>query len=44
MTQALEQGIYTPEKYLELEIASPTRSEYRNGEIILLFNELVSVN
>lgn len=34
MTQALEQRIYTPEKYLELELASETRSEYRNGEII----------
>lgn len=34
MTQALEQRIYTPEEYLELELASETRSEYRNGEII----------
>jgi Uma2 family endonuclease len=25
---------YTPEEYLELELASETRSEYRNGEII----------
>lgn len=25
---------YTPEEYLELEIASETRNEYRNGEII----------
>lgn len=34
MTQALEQRIYTPEEYLELELASETRSEYCNGEII----------
>ena len=34
MTQALEQRTYTPQEYLELEIASETRSEYRNGEII----------
>jgi Uma2 family endonuclease len=34
MTQALEQRIYTPEEYLELELASETRSEYRYGEII----------
>jgi Uma2 family endonuclease len=34
MTQVLEQRIYTPEEYLELEIASETRSEYRNGVII----------
>ncbi|NER22388.1 MAG: Uma2 family endonuclease [Symploca sp. SIO1C2] len=34
MTQALEQRIYTPEEYLELEIASETRSEYCNGAII----------
>ncbi|NES00354.1 MAG: Uma2 family endonuclease [Symploca sp. SIO1B1] len=34
MTQALEQRIYTPEEYLELEIASDTRSEYCNGAII----------
>jgi Uma2 family endonuclease len=33
MTPALEQRIYTPEEYLELEIASETRSEYRNGAI-----------
>jgi Uma2 family endonuclease len=25
---------YTPEEYLELEIASETRNEYRNGEIV----------
>lgn len=34
MTQALEQRTYTPEEYLELELASETRSEYRNGAII----------
>ena len=34
MTQALEQQIYAPEEYLELELASETRSEYRNGAII----------
>lgn len=33
MTQALER-IYTPDEYLELELASETRSEYRNGAII----------
>ena len=34
MMQTIEQQIYTPEEYLELELASETRSEYRNGEII----------
>jgi Uma2 family endonuclease len=34
MTQALEQQIYTPNEYLELELVSETRSEYRNGIII----------
>jgi Uma2 family endonuclease len=29
-----KEKIYTPEEYLELEIASETRNEYRNGEII----------
>ena len=29
-----KEKIYTPEEYLELEIASETRHEYRNGEII----------
>jgi Uma2 family endonuclease len=29
-----QERIYTPEEYLELEIASETRNEYRNGEII----------
>jgi Uma2 family endonuclease len=34
MTQALEQRIYTLDEYLELELASETRAEYRNGAII----------
>jgi Uma2 family endonuclease len=34
MTQALERRIYTSNEYLELELASETRSEYRNGAII----------
>lgn len=34
MTQAIEQQIYTSQEYLELEIVSQTRSEYRNGAII----------
>jgi Uma2 family endonuclease len=34
MTQALEQRIYTPDEYLELEIASETRNEYRKGAIV----------
>jgi len=34
MTPAIEKQIYTPEEYFELELASETRSEYRNGEII----------
>ena len=34
MTQALKQRTYTPEEYLELEVASETRNEYRNGAII----------
>jgi Uma2 family endonuclease len=29
-----KEKIYTSEEYLELEIASETRSEYRNGEIV----------
>jgi Uma2 family endonuclease len=29
-----KEKIYTPEEYLELEIASDTRHEYRNGEIV----------
>jgi Uma2 family endonuclease len=29
-----KERIYTPEEYLELEIASETRNEYRNGEIV----------
>jgi Uma2 family endonuclease len=41
--------IYTPEEYLELEIASETRSEYRNGEIVPMtggmpnHNEITSI-
>ncbi len=31
---AVPAKIYTPEEYLELEIASPNRNEYHNGEII----------
>ncbi len=34
MTQALEQQTYTPEEYLDLEVASEIRSEYRNGIIV----------
>lgn len=34
MTQALEQQTHTVEEYLNLELKSETRSEYRNGEII----------
>lgn len=34
MTQALELKLYTPDEYLALELASETRSEYRNGVII----------
>jgi Uma2 family endonuclease len=34
MTQALEERLYTLDEYLELELASETRSEYRNGAII----------
>ncbi|WP_017327665.1 Uma2 family endonuclease [Synechococcus sp. PCC 7336] len=33
MTQVLEQRVYTPEEYLDLELASEIRSEYRNGTI-----------
>jgi Uma2 family endonuclease len=34
MVQALERQTHTAEEYLELELTSETRSEYRNGEII----------
>ena len=34
MTQAIKQQTYTIEEYLNLELASEARSEYRNGEII----------
>jgi Uma2 family endonuclease len=33
VTQAVEQQTYSVEEYLKLELASETRSEYRNGEI-----------
>lgn len=36
MTQALEQGMYAPEEYLEFEITSEERHEYANGEIKLI--------
>ncbi|WP_310485420.1 Uma2 family endonuclease [Chamaesiphon sp. VAR_48_metabat_403] len=44
-----KERIYTPEEYLELEIASDTRNEYRNGEIIPMtggmpnHNEITSI-
>jgi len=34
MIAQTETKTYTPEEYLELEIVSETRNEYRNGEII----------
>jgi Uma2 family endonuclease len=34
MIMQIEEKSYTTEEYLELELASETRSEYRNGEII----------
>ena len=34
MIAQIETKTYTPEEYLELEIASETRNEYHNGEII----------
>lgn len=34
MTQSVEQRIYTPDEYFELELRSKTRSEYRNGAIV----------
>ena len=34
MIAQTETKTYTPEEYLELEITSETRNEYRNGEII----------
>jgi len=34
MTPALEQRQYTPAEYLQRELASETRSEYRNGAIV----------
>ena len=36
MTQALERQTYTIEEYFNLELVSETRSEYRDGEIILM--------
>jgi Uma2 family endonuclease len=44
-----KEKIYTPEEYLELEIASETRNEYRNGEIVPMtggmpnHNEIASI-
>jgi Uma2 family endonuclease len=44
-----KEKIYTAQEYLELEIASETRNEYRNGEIILMtggspnHNEIASI-
>lgn len=41
--------IYTPEEYLDLEIGSETRNEYRNGEIVSMtggmpnHNEITSI-
>ncbi len=34
MTQTIKKRTYTPEEYLELELASENKGEYRNGEII----------
>ncbi|MCX5934134.1 MAG: Uma2 family endonuclease, partial [Pseudanabaena sp. LacPavin_0818_WC45_MAG_42_6] len=34
MVTQLAKKTYTVDEYLELEIASETRNEYRNGEII----------
>ena len=36
MITQIEKRIYTAEEYLELELAAETRSEYRNGDIILI--------
>ncbi len=36
MIAQIEKRIYTAEEYLELELAAETRSEYRNGDIILM--------
>jgi Uma2 family endonuclease len=38
-----KERIYTAQEYLELEIASETRNEYRNGEIIELFPALGNI-
>jgi hypothetical protein len=35
MTQALEQRIYTPDEYLELELASETRNETAMARLFL---------
>jgi hypothetical protein len=43
MTQALEQRIYTPDEYLELELVSETRSEYRNGAVIPITGERLTI-
>ena len=36
MTAAIEVNTYTAEEYLDLEIASDTRSEFRDGEIVAM--------
>lgn len=36
MIAQIEKRNYTAEEYLELELTSEARSEYRNGEIVLM--------
>jgi Uma2 family endonuclease len=43
MTQTKER-IYTAQEYLELEIASETRNEYRNGEIVPMIGGMPNHN